>query len=216
MHATLPALPQGIHQILRNGFQVGEASGNLASLLSRAEGKLLANGMAILIKLGFGFLISEGLSETKAKQAQDFFQDNFVIKDPLATGGIRYYQGKILIRTRKPEDDMNVLIRFCPNTDALYIDTPLGKRFNPGAIVETKVLSEEEADQIEQNPDKVDLVIRFKDAKSILDLAERPDADVVQLLLQNLVQITGNFGHMFKFGAIGKNVQKILMEHYGR
>ena len=216
MHATLPALPQGIHQILRNGFQVGEASGNLANLLSRAEGKLLANGMAILIKLGFGFLISEGLSETKAKQAQDFFQDNFVIKDPLATGGIRYYQGKILIRTRKPEDDMNVLIRFCPNTDALYIDTPLGKRFNPCAIVETEVLSEEEADQIEQNPDKVDLVIRFKDAKSILDLAERPDADVVQLLLQNLVQITGNFGHMFKFGAIGKNVQKILMEHYGR
>ena len=216
MHATLPTLPQGIHQILRNGFQVGEASGSLANLLSRAEGKLLANGMAILIKLGFGFLISEGLSETKAKQAQDFFQDNFVIKDPLVTGGIRYYQGKILIRTRKPEDDMNVLIRFCPNTDALYIDTPLGKRFNPGAIVETKVLSEEEADQIEQNPDKVDLVIRFKDAKSILDLAERPDADVVQLLLQNLVQITGNFGHMFKFGAIGKNVQKILMEHYGR
>ena len=216
MHATLPALPQGIHQILRNGFQVGEASGNLANLLSRAEGKILANGMAILIKLGFGFLISEGLSESKARQAQDFFQDNFVIKDPLVTGGIRYYQGKILIRTRKPEDDMNVLIRFCPNTGALYIDTPLGKRFNPCAIVETEVLSEEEADQIEQNPDKVDLVIRFKDAKSILDLAERPDADVVQLLLQNLVQITGNFGHMFKFGAIGKNVQKILMEHYGR
>lgn len=216
MHATLPALPQGIHQILRNGFQVGEASGNLANLLSRAEGKLLANGMAILIKLGFGFLISEGLSEAKAKQAQDFFQDNFVIKDPLVTSGTRYYQGKILIRTRKPEDDMNVLIRFCPDTDALYIDTPLGKRFNPSAIVETKVLSEEEADQIEQNPDKVDLVIRFKDAKSILDLAERPDADVVQLLLQNLVQITGNFGHMFKFGAIGKNVQKILTEHYGR
>lgn len=216
MHATLPALPQGIHQILRNGFQVGEANGNLANLLSRAKGKMLANGMAILIKLGFGFLISEGLSESKARQAQDFFQDNFVIKDPLVTGGIRYYQGKILIRTRKPEDDMNVLIRFCPNTDALYIDTPLGKRFNPCAIVETEVLSEEEADQIEQNPDKVDLVIRFKDAKSILDLAERPDADVVQLLLQNLVQITGNFGHMFKFGAIGKNVQKILMEHYGR
>ena len=216
MHATLPALPQGIHQILRNGFQVGEASGNLTNLLSRAEGKILANGMAILIKLGFGFLISEGLSESKARQAQDFFQDNFVIKDPLVTGGIRYYQGKILIRTRKPEDDMNVLIRFCPNTDALYIDTPLGKRFNPCAIVETEVLSEEEADQIEQNPDKVDLVIRFKDAKSILDLAERPDADVVQLLLQNLVQINGNFGHMFKFGAIGKNVQKILMAHYGR
>ena len=215
MHATLPALPEGIHQILRNGFQIGEASGNLAGLLSRAEGKILANGMAVLIKLGFGFLISEGLSESKAKQAQDFFQDNFVIKDPAVNGGIRYYQGKILIRTRKPEDDMNVLIRFCPDTDELYIDTPIGKRFNPCAIVETEVLSEEEADRIEQNPDKVDLVIRFKDAKAILEMAERPNADVVQLLLQNLVQITGNFGHMFKFGAIGKNVQKVLMEQYG-
>lgn len=215
MHATLPALPEGIHHILRNGFQIGHATGNLADLLSRAEGKILANGMAALIKLGFGFLISEGLSDRKAKQAQDFFQDNFVIKDPMATGGIRYYQGKILIRTRKPEDDMNVLIRFCPDTDALYIDTPIGKRFNPCAIVDTKVLSEEEAGRIEQNPDKVDLVIRFKDAKAILELAERPNADVVQLLLQNLVQITGNFGHMFKFGAIGKNVQKVLMPQYG-
>ena len=38
------------------------------------------------------------------------------------------------------------------------------------------------------------------------------DADVVQLLLENLVQITGNFGHMFKFGAIGKSVQAIVTD----
>jgi negative regulator of genetic competence, sporulation and motility len=77
-------------------------------------------------------------------------------------------------------------------------------------VVDTKVLSEAEANRIEQNPDKVDLVIRFRDAQAILNLAQRPDADVVQLLLENLVQISGNFGHMFKFGAIGKHVQAVL------
>ena len=77
-------------------------------------------------------------------------------------------------------------------------------------------MSESKADQIEQDPDQVDLVIRFKDAKAIIGLAERPDADVVQLLLENLVQITGNFGHMFKFGAIGKNVQALLMDVHER
>ncbi|MCP5244739.1 MAG: hypothetical protein H6937_01750 [Burkholderiales bacterium] len=212
MHATLPAMPQGIHTILKTGLHLGERNDELTGLLSRAEGKILANGMAALIKLGFGFLISEGLSDSKAQQAQEFFQENFVIKDPYAPGGIRYYQGKILIRTRKPADDMNVLIRFCPDPAALYIDTPFGKRFNPCAIVDTEVLSESKADRIEQDPDKVDLVIRFKDAKAILGLAERPDVDVVQLLLENLVQITGNFGHMFKFGAIGKSVQALLMD----
>ena len=210
MHATLPALPQGIHHILRTGLQLGESENRLSGLMNRAEGQLLANGMAILIKLGFGFLTSEGLSDSKAEKAQQFFKENFVFKDPSVAGGIRYYQGKILIRTRKPEDDMNVLIQFCPNPSALYINTPLGQRFNPTAIVETKALSEAQADQIEFDPDKVDLVIRFKDTQAILGLAERPDADVVQLLLENLVQITGNFGHMFKFGAIGKNVQQAL------
>lgn len=212
MHATLPAMPEGIHHILTSGVQSGEVSGELPGLLNLAEGKILAAGMAALIKLGFGFLISERLSDRKAKQAQDFFQDNFVIKDPLTTGGIRYYQGKILIRTRKPQDDMNVLIRFCPDPGALYLETPIGRCFNPCAVVATDVLSEREADLLEQNPDQVDLVIRFKDAKAILDLAGRPNADVVQLLLENLVQITGNFGHMFKFGAIGKNVQKALAD----
>ena len=212
MHATIPALPKGIHHILRSGLKFGESNNNLTGLLNLAEGRLLANGMAVLIKLGFGFLTSEGLSDGKAAKAQNFFEENFIINDPRAAGGIRYYQGKILIRTRRPQDDMNVLIRFCPDPSQLFKQTPFGQRFNPVAVVDTQALNEAQAEQIEQDPDKVDLVIRFKDTKAILGLIERPDADVVQVLLKNLVQITGNFGHMFKFGAIGKNVQAYVDE----
>ncbi len=207
MHATIPALSHGIHYILKSGIQLGESNGNLTGLLNRMEGTMLASGMAILIKLGFGFLINPGISESRAKKAQHFFENNFIFKDPNVPGGIRYYQGKILICTRKPKDDMNVLIKFCPDPKTLFIQTPFGQKLNPTAIVTTEALSEAEAEQIERDPSKVDLVIRFKDTQAILGLAERPDADVVQLLLENLVQITGNFGHMFKFGAIGKNIQ---------
>ena len=56
MHATIPALPHGIHQVLRTGINLGDSNNQLAGLFNRAEGKLLANGMAVLIKLGFGFL----------------------------------------------------------------------------------------------------------------------------------------------------------------
>ena len=214
MHATIPALPGGIHYILKSGIQLGEADGTLSGLLNRMEGTMLAAGMAVMIKLGFGFLISPGLSESQAKKAQHFFENNFVIKDPNVAGGIRYYQGKILIRTRKPQDDMNVLIKFCPNPEALYIQTLLGRQLNPAAIVTTEALSEAEAeaDRIERDPNEVDLVIRFKDTRAILGLAERPNVDVAQLLIENLVQITGNFGHMFKFGAIGMNVQTAMKD----
>lgn len=212
MHATIPALPGGIHYILKSGIQLGEADGALSGLLNRMEGTMLAAGMAVMIKLGFGFLINPGLTESQAKKAQHFFENNFVIKDPNVPGGIRYYQGKILIRTRKPQDDMNVLIKFCPDPEALYIQTLLGRQLNPAAIVTTEALSETEADRIERDPNEVDLVIRFKDTRAILGLAERPNVDVAQLLIENLVQITGNFGHMFKFGAIGMNVQMAMKD----
>jgi len=212
MHATIPAMPQGIHHILKSGIDRGVADDNLVGLLDRAEGKMLANGMAVLVKLGFGFLTAEGLGGSKAEQAKKFFEDNFIMKDPNAEGGQRYYQGKFLIRTKKPDDDMNVWIRFCPDPNALFKQTSKGPRFNPVAIVDSQALSEAEAEQIEHDPDRCDLVIRFKDTKAILGLLERPDADVVQLLLENLVQITGNFGHMFKFGAIGKHAQMILAD----
>ena len=170
MHATIPALPGGIHYILKSGIELGEADGTLSGLLNRMEGTMLAAGMAVMIKLGFGFLINPGLSESQAKKAQHFFENNFVIKDPNVAGGIRYYQGKILIRTRKPQDDMNVLIKFCPDPEALYIQTPFGRQLNPAAIVTTEALSEAEAeaeaDRIERDPNEVDLVIRFKDTKA--------------------------------------------------
>lgn len=212
MHATIPALPDGIHYILKSGIQLGEADGTLSGLLNRMEGKMLAAGMAVMIKLGFGFLINPGLSESQAKKARHFFENNFVIKDPNVPGGIRYYQGKILIRTRKQQDDMNVLIKFCPDPEALFIDTPFGRQLNPVAIVTTEALSETEADRVERDPNEVDLVIRFRDTQAILGLAERPNVDVAQLLIENLVQITGNFGHMFKFGAIGMNVQVAMKD----
>jgi hypothetical protein len=203
MHATIPSLPNGVHHLVLSGIQAGELSVELEGLFDRAAGRLVARGMAKLIELGFGFLICEGLDDDKADKARAFFEENFVMKDPNADGGIRYYQGQFLIRTRQPEDDMNVHIRFCPDTDKLF----RGGRLNPSAIVSAEALTEEEAERIEKDPDKADLIIRFKDVKAILGLMERPDADVVQLLLENLVQLTGNFGHMFKFGAIGKNAQ---------
>jgi hypothetical protein len=212
MHATIPAMPKGIHHILKSGIDHGELDGSLIGLLDRAEGKMLANGMAVLVKLGFGFLTSEGLSDSKAKKAKAFFDENFVITDPNADGGTRFYQGKFLIRTKKPEDDMNVWIRFCPDPTALFRQTPLGSRFNPAAIVDSQALSEAEAEAIEHDPDRCDLIIRFRDTKAILGLVQRPEADVVELLLENLVQITGNFGHMFKFGAIGKRAQMMLTD----
>lgn len=210
MHATIPSLPQGVQHLLQSGTYAGELSGEMEGLIDRAGGRLLAKGMATLIKLGFGFLVCEGLDEEKERRAEAFFDENFVIRDPNVPGGVRYYQGKFLIRTKKPEDDMNVYICFCPNPDDLYHDTPLGRRLNPDAIVSTEAVTEAEAELIEKDPDKMDLVIRFKDLQAILGLVERPDADVVQLLLENLVQITGNFGHMFKFGAIGKSAQLVL------
>ncbi|MDH5572321.1 MAG: hypothetical protein OEY89_11180 [Gammaproteobacteria bacterium] len=206
MHATIPSLPNGIHHLVLSGIQAGEVSGALEGLVDRGAGRLMARGMAKLIELGFGFLICEGLDPVKAEKSRTFFDENFIMRDTNAKTGIRYYQGKFLIRTRKPEDDMNVYIRFCPDTKKLFI----GGQLNPAAIVSAEAVTESEAEAIEKDPDRVDLIIRFKDIKAILGLMERPEADVVQLLLENQVQLTGNFGHMFKFGAIGKNAQQAV------
>ena len=35
-------------------------------------------------------------------------------------------------------------------------------------------------------------------------------SDVVQQLLENQEQLTGNFGHMFKFGAIVERAQQAI------
>ena len=38
MHATIPALPDGIHYILKSGIQLGESTGNLGGMLNRRHG----------------------------------------------------------------------------------------------------------------------------------------------------------------------------------
>lgn len=206
MHATIPTLPQGVHYLMHSGLKSTRAT----QALDKIGGRLLAEIIAGAIRLGFGYLILETPDKTKSDKAEAFFNENFVITDPISASGIRYYQGRILIRTRG--DDMNVYIRFCPDPDELYLDTPFGKHLNPTAIVSAEAIDDPEADAIENDPERLDLVIRFRDIPAILGLMQRPDVDVVQLLLENMVQITGNFGHMFKFGAIGKNVQTAMTE----
>ncbi len=70
MHATIPALPNSIRQLVITGSRAGELSGELTGLFDRLAGRLVAQGMAKLIELGFGFLICEGLSDDKAEKAR--------------------------------------------------------------------------------------------------------------------------------------------------
>lgn len=207
MHAAFPHFTREINQIM----QLGATDVASSELMDRAGGRFLAAGMAILLKLGFTYLMRDSLSSKEgAEKAETFFNENFVIYDPNAEKGKRYYQGKILIRTKKPGDDMNVLLKFCPQPSKLFKETPFGKRLDPFAVVTAEALNEDKAALIEDNPDQVDLVIRFKDVKSIKGLLKQPDVDMVGLLLENLVQLTGNNGHLFKLGAIAANVEKAI------
>ncbi|MFQ5328493.1 MAG: hypothetical protein ACE5D4_00705 [Thermodesulfobacteriota bacterium] len=207
MHAAFPRFTREINQIM----QLGAANSAAVDLMDRAGGRLLAGGMAIMLKLGFTLLMKDSLlSMEGAKKAKSFFDENFVIVDPNADGGQRYYQGKFLIRTKKDDDDMNVLLQFCPEPDKLFITTHFGRCLNPTSVVAAKALTESEAARIEKDPDQVDLVIRFKDVQSIKGLLKQPDVDMAGLLLENLVQLTGNLGHLFKFGAIAANVEQTL------
>ena len=208
MHAGFPCYTQDINQVLRLGEQSGAHTGELAQFINKASGTILANGMAMLLKLGFGFIMRDGLlDKEQSRKAEAFFDENFVITDPNAPGGQRYYQGKYLITTRKAADDMNVWLQFCPKPDELYCNTPFGRALNPLAVVSATPLSEKEAEAVAKDPDKVDLVIQFKDVQSIVGLVGREQVDIVGLLLENLVQLKGNVAHLFKMGAIAKNIE---------
>jgi hypothetical protein len=207
MHAAFPRFTREINQIM----QLGAANSAAVDLMDRAGGRLLAGGMAIMLKLGFGFLMRDSLlSREESEKAMTFFDENFVIIDPNADGGKRYYQGKFLIRTKKEGDDMNVLLKFCPEPDKLFVTTPFGRCLAPLSVVYTETLTEEEAKRIESDPAQVDLVIRFKDVKAIKGMLKQPDVDMAGLLLENLVQLTGNVGQLFKLGAIAANVEQAL------
>jgi hypothetical protein len=208
MHAGFPQSTTNLIHVLRIGAGADEV---LRPLLSRKGGKFLAESMAMLLKLGFGFVMRDSLlNQQQAAQARAFLEENFVIIDPEAPGGKRYYQGKFLIRTRRAGDDMNVLFCFCPYPERLLKQMPWGETINSLEVVQTKVLSEQEAEELEHEPDKVDLVIRFKDVESILGLIGGANVDIVGMLLDNVVQLKGNVGHLFKLGAIGANIQQAI------
>lgn len=204
MHAAFPRFSREINQIM----QLGTVNSTASELMDRAGGRFLAEGMAKLLKLGFGFLMWDSIfNRGQPEKAETFFNENFVIKDFTVPGGKRYYQGKFLIRTKKPDDDMNVLLKFCPQPGKLFKKTFLGTFLDPVSVITTETLKENQADRIEKDQDQVDLVIRFKDVKSIKGLLKQPDVDMVDLLLNNVVQLTGNIGHLFKLGAIAQNVK---------
>jgi len=207
MHAAFPCFTQDLQRIMR----VGANTADIPDILEAAGGTLMASGMAMLLKLGFGYVMRDSLlDKSRAQKALTFFNDNFVFDDPNAHNGTRYYQGKFLIRTRKPGDNMNVYLQFCPKPDDLFVDTPFGRCLNSLAVINTDVLTEKQAEQLANDPTQVDLVICFKDIPAILDLIGRPELDMVGLLLENVVQLTGNVGHLFKLGAIAKETELTL------
>ncbi len=204
MHAGFPCLSRDIQQVMRLGVKGGE----VPELFDAVAGPVLAAGMAVLLKLGFGYVMRDCLlDKVQSDKAMAFFDENFIFRDPSAPGGQRYYQGKFLLRTRKPDDNMNVWLRFCPDPDDLIVESPFGKTINSLKVVETEVVNEEEAANLERDPDKVDLVISFKDIDSIVGMVGREEVDIVGLLLENVVQLTGNVGHLFKLGAIARNIE---------
>ncbi len=105
---------------------------------------------------------------------------------------------------------MNVYFCFCPHPERLLRQMPWGETIDSLEVVQTAVLTEQEADKLEHDPDKVDLVIRFKDVEAILGLIGGANVDIVGMLLDNVVQLQGNVGHLFKLGAIGANIQQVI------
>lgn len=201
MHAAFPHLLPQIQQAMKLGHTHGIQSGAMVALEEKIGGRLIAEAMAIVMKLAFGFLILRDEIGFDAKN--EFFNENFVFTDPNAPGGKRYYQGKFLITTRNPEEDMNVLVQFCPEPEKLFIAGML----NPAAVVKTEALGREEAQRMASTPFAVDIIIQFRNISAILGLLHGPGADLVSLLLQNKVQFKGNTGHMFKLGAISASMQ---------
>jgi len=210
MHAAFPAFTKEII----NGMSLGTQNKYIAKQLDKIGGTFTAGAMALLLRVfgGVGFVSSLlSLFGWQSKKTLNYFTENFEIVDPTVKGGRRYYQGKFLFRTDKPEDSMNVMLKFCPEPERLFKHSFFGSRIpNPDAIASTEVLTEEAANAIENDPNKVDVVIYFKDVQTIMGLVGKPDMDLVNMLLGNLVHIKGNVGHIFKFGSIAANLKSIL------
>ena len=182
------------------------------------EGKLVAKVMALLIEHGFQAFASVNALVKR----RSFFEENFIILDDNAKEAL--YRGKFLIRTMQPDDQMNVWFGFLQSGGLFallikffkYLRDKTGDRIDfysilrSANLVSTKTLSEAEADQYENDPDRVDLVLRFKDIATIYRLLQSSNLDMVDLMFKNLLQIYGNQNHMYKLGSITKNIQLAL------
>jgi hypothetical protein len=208
MHAALPRISESFQNVMQFGAQQGGAPLGSLDLMG---GTLLARGLAFVLESAFGLVLNEGFLDRGRKQkAEDFFEENFVIIDPSEPGGRRYYQGNFLITTRQQGDDMNVWLRFCPDTTRLFSERNGKRELDRKAVVDAQQLTEEEAVEIRDDRSKVDLIIEFRDLESILGIVRDGNADMVSLLLANLVQMRGNLGQLFKLGALAKNVELAL------
>ena len=137
MHAGFPSFSADIQQVMR----LGARDSQVPELVDSIAGPVLAGGMAVLLKLGFGYVMRDCLlDKQQSKKAMEFFDENFIFRDPNASDGQRFYQGKFLLRTRKPGDNMNVWLRFCPEPDELFVDTPFGRNINSLKVVATDVV----------------------------------------------------------------------------
>ncbi len=182
------------------------------------EGKLVAKVMALLIEHGFqAFATVSALVKRRS-----FFEENFIILDDDAKEAL--YRGKFLIRTMQPDDQMNVWFGFLQSGGLFallikffkFLRDKTGDRIDfysilrSANLVSTKTLSEAEADKYEDDHDRVDLVLRFKDIAPIYRLLQSSNLDMVDLMFKNLLQIYGNQNHLYKLGAITKNLQLAL------
>jgi len=205
-------------KILQGGKDQQEMARRETNFFTALEGKIVARVMALLIEHGFqAFSTLDALVKRNS-----FFEENFFMLDD--KGRPALYQGKFLIRTQEPYDQMNVWFAFLQGNRLFKRLNKLFKDIRDKTddkidfysilqstdLVATKVLSEQDADKYENDPDQVDLVLRFKDIPSIYGLLQSQDLNMVDLMFKNLLQIYGNQNHMYKLGAIAKNLQLTL------
>jgi hypothetical protein len=201
-------------KVLHGGPEQQETARKETNFFTAIEGKLVANAMAMLIEHGFqAFATIDAIAKKNS-----FFEDNFIILDD--HGKETLYQGKFLIRTRRPDDQMNVWFGFLQSNgsfeplrnllkdirDKTAGNIDIYSFFQSTDLVSTKILNEKEADEYEKDPERVDLVLRFKDIPSIYGLLQSQDLDMVDLMFKNLLQISGNQNHMYKLGAITRDL----------
>jgi hypothetical protein len=205
-------------KVLQSGSDQRETARRKTKSFTALEGKIVAKVMAILIEHGF-----QAFSAFDAAvKRNSFFEENFIILDD--KGKEALYQGKFLIRTMQPDDQMNVWFGFSQGSWLLDPLIRIAKKIRDITkdridlysflrsitLVSTKTLNEKQADEYENDPNRVDLVLRFKDIPSIYGLLQSQDLDMVDLMFKNLLQIYGNQNHMYKLGAITRNLQLAL------